>query len=68
MKSISIFLLFIGIILIIQGYYSNLSACPSPKTIIRYVPRTIYEDQMTPGESLTSFYKGMFEDIQSEIR
>lgn len=68
MKSISIFLLFIGMILIIQGYYSNLSICPAPKTIIKYVPRSVYEDQMTPYESLTSFYKGMFEDIQSRTR
>ena len=29
----------------------------------RFVPRTIYEDQMKPAESLQTFYKGMFDDI-----
>ena len=64
MKSIAIFLLFIGTVLIIQGYYSNLAACPKPKTIIKYVPRSFYEEQLSGKEDLASYYKGMFSDIQ----
>jgi hypothetical protein len=65
MKSIAIFLLFIGTILIIQGYYSNIASCPKPKTIIKYVPRSIYEEQLSGTENLESYYKGMFENTVS---
>jgi hypothetical protein len=64
MKSIAIFLLFIGTVLIIQGYYSNLAACPKPKTIIKYVPRSFYEEQLADSESLDKYYKNMFEQTQ----
>ena len=61
MKSIAIFLLFVGTVLVIQGYYSNLANCPKSKTVIKYVPRSVYEDQMSADESLNSYYKGIFE-------
>lgn len=64
MKGIAIFLLFIGTILIIQGYYNNKSTCPKQKTIIKYVPRTLYEEQLSEPERLNTFYKSMFEDTQ----
>ena len=63
MKAISIFLLFIGSLLIIQGYYANKSVCKKDKVIVKYIPRSIYEEQLKPEESLQSFYKSMFEDI-----
>ena len=63
MKAIAIFVLFIGILLIIQGYYNNKSLCPPEKVVIKYVPRNIYEDQLSPSENLQIFYKSMFEDI-----
>jgi hypothetical protein len=63
MKAIAIFLLFIGSLLIIQGYYANKSVCKKDKIIVKYVPRSIYEEQLKPEESLQSFYKSMFEDI-----
>lgn len=61
MKAFAIFFLFVGIILVIQAYYKNLSACPKPNTIIKYVPRSIYEDQLSDKEKLTEFYKTMFD-------
>ena len=61
MKAFAIFFLFVGIILVIQAYYKNLSACPEPKTIIKYVPRSIYEDQLSDNQKLTEFYKTMFD-------
>jgi len=61
MKAFAIFFLFIGIILVIQAYYKNLSACPKSKTIIKYVPRSIYEDQLSDNQKLTEFYKVMFD-------
>ena len=63
MKAIAIFLLFLGSIMIIQGYYNNKSVCKKDKVIVNYIPRSIYEEQLKPDESLQTFYKSMFEDI-----
>lgn len=63
MKPIAIFLLFIGTILILQGYYSQGSECPEPKTVIKYIPRSLYEDQLSDNQNLEIFYKSMFEDV-----
>jgi hypothetical protein len=63
MKPIAIFLLFIGSLMIIQGYYNNKSVCKKDKVVIKYIPRSVYEEQLKPAESLQTFYKGMFEDI-----
>jgi hypothetical protein len=65
MKPIAIFLLFIGSLMIIQGYYSNKSVCKKDKVVVKYIPRSVYEEQLNPTESLQTFYKGMFEDILS---
>ena len=67
MKSIAIFLLFVGTVLIIQGYYSNLASCPKPKTVIKYIPRSLYEEQISGNENLDEYYKSMF-DQQKELR
>ena len=63
MKPIAIFLLFIGSLMIIQGYYNNKSVCKKDKVIVKYIPRSVYEEQLKPEESLQTFYKSMFEDI-----
>tara|TARA_B100000795_G_scaffold264300_1_gene244632 strand:+ start:2576 stop:2776 length:201 start_codon:yes stop_codon:yes gene_type:complete len=63
MKAIAIFVLFIGSLLIIQGYYSNLKICKKDKVVVKYIPRNVYEDQMSPEQNLETFYKSMFEDI-----
>jgi hypothetical protein len=63
MKAIAIFLLFIGSIMIIQGYYNNKSVCKKDKVIVKYIPRSVYEEQLKPEESLQTFYRGMFEDV-----
>ena len=65
MKSIAIFLLFLGFFLIITGYYNNLNDnSVKIKTVIKYVPRTVYEDQLSDEQKLGEFYKSMFEDVQ----
>ena len=64
MKAIAIFLLFLGMLLIIKGYYSNkYKKQTQPKVIVKYIPRSTYEEQMNPQESLETYYKGMFENI-----
>jgi hypothetical protein len=66
MKSLAIFFLFIGIILVIQAYYKNMSECPEPETIIKYVPRSIYEEQLSDEQKLTEFYKVMFDGSEKK--
>lgn len=63
MKAISVFLLFIGVFLIVQGYYSQKAACPAPRVEVKYIPRTLYEEQLAEP-TVKQQFKGMFEDIQ----
>jgi len=69
MKSIALFLLFVGIILIIKSYYENkyITKQNELKTIIKYLPISEYEQTLTDNETLTQFYKGMFELSQPNI-
>lgn len=66
MKAFAIFFLFIGIILVIQAYYKNMTVCPPQETIIKYVPRSIYEEQMNDEQKLTEFYKVMFDGSERQ--
>jgi len=69
MKAIALFLLFVGVILIIKSYYENKYVIKpnKQKTIIKYVPISQYEETLTDKETLTQFYKGMFELTQPNI-
>lgn len=62
MKAIAVFLLFVGMFLVVQGYYSRTSECPAPKVEIKYIPRSLYEEQLSDEESLQNHFKSMFED------
>ena len=66
MKSIAILLLFIGMFLVIQGYYSQVHFCPPPSVQIKYVPRSLYDEQLSPdNENIVSKqFNSLFEDIQ----
>jgi hypothetical protein len=68
MKSIALFILFVGVILIIKSYYENKYVNEKElKTIIKYVPISQYEESLSDGETLSQFYKGMFELTQPNI-
>ena len=68
MKSIALFMLFIGSLLIIKNYYENKYVKQTePKTIIKYLPISQYEQVMTDEQSLSDFYKGMFEQTQPNV-
>jgi hypothetical protein len=68
MKAIAIFLLFLGMILIIKGYYSNkYKELQKPEVIIKYVSRDEYEAQLSDELRLAEYYKGMFEGTQPNI-
>lgn len=66
MKSVAVFMLFVGMFLILQGYYAQQAetACPAPTVQVKYVPRSVYEDQLSADQKLGQHYKSMFEDIQ----
>ena len=66
MKSIAILLLFIGMFLVIQGYYSQTNNCPAPAVQIKYIPRSLYDEQLSPDNQniLSKQFTSLFEDIQ----
>jgi len=68
MKSIAIFILFVGVVLVIKSYYEfKYSNVEKPKEIIKYIPISQYEETLTDSEKLAEFYKGMFELTQPNI-
>ena len=68
MKSIAIFILFVGVDLVIKSYYEfKYSNVEKPKTIIKYIPISQYEETLSDSEKLSEFYKGMFELTQPNI-
>jgi hypothetical protein len=60
MKSISVMLLVIGLILLVVGYYENKQNCPVRKIEYRYIPRQFYEEQMNES-NLKNLYSDMFD-------
>jgi len=68
MKAIAILLLFMGMILIVKGYYSfKYKKMTEPQVVIKYIPRDEYEDLLSPKEKLDEFYKGLFEKVQPNM-
>jgi hypothetical protein len=64
MRAIAVFVLFIGVVLIMQGYYREVNKCPVPKVEVKYIPMSQY-DEVTgnAGEPLKKQFGSMFEDI-----
>jgi len=48
MNSIALLILIIGIIFIIIGYNKSTEKCPPPKIEYRFIPRTFYDEQVSP--------------------
>ena len=63
MKAIAVFLLFIGMFLVVQGYYKQSIKCPDPKVEVKYIPRSLYEEQLSDKQKLQVHFKSMFEDV-----
>jgi hypothetical protein len=63
MKAIATVLLFIGVIMLMQGYYTQTQQCPKQKTKVIMVPRSLYSEQISPSESVSQQFKGMFDDV-----
>lgn len=64
MKTLIVFLFLIGIIFIIQSYYSEkLEKVQKSKTIFKYVPLNVYEGKMNGIELIDNHFKSQFERI-----
>ena len=64
MKLLVLTILFIGIILIVQGYYMDkLQKTEDKKVITKYVPLHVYEEQMSGSEMIDYQFKSSFEKI-----
>jgi hypothetical protein len=63
MKAIAVFLLFIGMFLVVQGYYQQASKCPTPMVEVKYIPRSMYEEQLSDEQKLQVHFKSLFEDV-----
>jgi hypothetical protein len=63
MKSIAMFLLFVGILLIVNGIYEQKyqSLKKNVKVEYRFIPRTFYEEQLAENSNVTSNFKNMFD-------
>lgn len=57
------FLLFLGLIMIINGIYQQQynNFKKNVKIEYRFIPRTYYEEQLNENESVTSNFKNMFQ-------
>jgi hypothetical protein len=65
MNPIAIFLLFVGMFLLVQGYYDQKSACPPPTVQVKYIPRSLYEEQLSDDQQLSRHFKSLFEDTNT---
>jgi len=67
MKAIAILLLFVGMFLVTQGYYVQTSKdnCPDQKVVIKYVPRSTYDEQLAPDNQdiVSKQFQSLFETI-----
>jgi len=61
MKSILLFVFLIGVFMILFGYSKSFHKCPEPKIEYRYIPRSFYEEQMSPPDVFKS-HNAMFND------
>ena len=73
MRSLALFFLLIGVILITIGYSKTSLKCPPPKVEYRLVPHTFYEQQMSDQQLLNldifkgeSFNGNHYESIHSD--
>lgn len=49
--------------MVVQGYYQQKTTCPAPKVEVKYIPKTLYDEQLDEP-TVAKHFKGMFEDIQ----
>ena len=61
MNLLILVLFFIGIIVFLLGYFNSNQTCPKPKTVYKYIDRTLAEAQMGPDkQDVYDKFKPMF--------
>jgi hypothetical protein len=69
MKSIAVFVLFLGMFLIVQGYYQQKLQAHQQKADtsvkVKFIPRSVYEDQLSNDQKVSQQFKSMFDDIST---
>ena len=55
MNSLPLLFLLLGMFFILVGYYKFNKDCPPTKIEYRYIPRTFYNEQMSPGNVQQTF-------------
>lgn len=65
MKAIAVILLFIGMFLVVQGYYKKTNTCPPPQVQVKYIPRSLYDEQLSdePSTLVSNQFRSLFEDL-----
>lgn len=64
MKTLIVFLLLVGIIFIIQGYYQDkLNKLEKSKIITKHIPVNVYENRMNGTEFIDYQFKSLPEKI-----
>jgi hypothetical protein len=67
MKDLAFLIILISVVLIVKGYYENLLENKErPKTIVKYIPMTEYEEQLgiaVENNSIEKQFGGMFDGI-----
>ena len=63
MKSIILFLFFLGIMMLIHGIYEQKyqSLKQNVRVEYRFIPRTFYEEQLAENPTVASSFKNMFQ-------
>lgn len=59
MNSIVLLIFLTGIIFIVIGYTKSQNKCPPPKIEYRFVPRSFYEQQLSP-DNISLRFQNMF--------
>jgi|TARA_B100001142_G_C14158492_1_gene587507 hypothetical protein len=69
MKNVVLLLLFIGILVIVQGYYEGkIKKVKSKKVITKYIPLHVYEGKMSGEEMITNQFKSSYEKITENYK
>jgi hypothetical protein len=65
MKSIAVFVLFLGMFLVVQGYYQQKLQVQqkTTKENVKFIPRTLYDEQLSDEPKVSQQFRGMFDDI-----
>lgn len=62
MKAVAVFVLFVGVVMVMQGYYNQTQQCPKQKTKVVMVPRSLYSEQLNPDRTVSQQFKSLFDD------